>query len=241
MAYTRYEATTFSTPLSSIRRMCLEATMCLAVVGFVGLGSMSAQVAESPRAESSAASPAVDPMVQRNITDWAVRGKGVPDDWSHHHLVFSNPGTEQEAIKSGKYEHWLKVANDPRFTLQQIKRSGAASRLGSDVSAAVLPSATSAASLALGRGPGTVGPQTNSKYAIKKDWNIPVGSASAVAIGTITGNNATSTPVSSVTIDAQTISASAPAAASTTGTFTAGAPEQRGRRSPSPTRLIRMC
>ena len=221
MAYTRYEATTVSTPLSSIRRMCVEATMCLAVVGFAGLGSMSAQVAESPRAENPAASPAVDPMVQRNITDWAVQGKGVPDDWTHHHLVFSNPGTEQEAIKSGKYEHWLKVANDPRFTLQQMKRSGAASKLGSaDVSAAVLPSATSAASTAFGRGPGTAGPQTNSKYAIKKDWNIPIGSAAGSAVGTVSNNNASGSPLSSVTINGTSISASAPTAASATGTIT---------------------
>ena len=29
---------------------------------------------------------------------------GVPDDWSHHHKVFSNPGTFGEAMKSGSFD-----------------------------------------------------------------------------------------------------------------------------------------
>ncbi|MGA2170416.1 MAG: hypothetical protein ABSG62_19660 [Terracidiphilus sp.] len=48
---------------------------------------------------------------------------GLPDDWSHHHVVFSNPGTEQEAIQSGRHDEWLKVVNDPRYVLQQLKRN----------------------------------------------------------------------------------------------------------------------
>jgi len=48
---------------------------------------------------------------------------GVPDDWSHRHVVFSNPGTEQEAIQSGHYAQWQKVVNDPRYVIQQLKRN----------------------------------------------------------------------------------------------------------------------
>jgi hypothetical protein len=47
---------------------------------------------------------------------------GVAHDWSHHHLVFSNPGTEEEAIKNGTHDHWLKVGNDPRYILQLKRR-----------------------------------------------------------------------------------------------------------------------
>lgn len=47
---------------------------------------------------------------------------GVADDWSHHHVVFANPGTVDDALKSGSYEKWTKVVNDPRYVLQQLKR-----------------------------------------------------------------------------------------------------------------------
>jgi hypothetical protein len=48
---------------------------------------------------------------------------GVPEDWSHHHLVFSNPGTYEEAAKSGaSYAKWLTIRYDTRFILQQMRR-----------------------------------------------------------------------------------------------------------------------
>lgn len=53
--------------------------------------------------------------------------KGVPWDWTHHHLVFSHPGTADEAIRNGTYERWLKIATDPRYITQQQKRSANAS------------------------------------------------------------------------------------------------------------------
>ena len=47
----------------------------------------------------------------------------VIDDWTHHHLIFSNPGTAADAIENGRYEHWYNVTHDPRYQLQQLKRS----------------------------------------------------------------------------------------------------------------------
>src|SRR3984957_15774816 len=47
---------------------------------------------------------------------------GVPDDWSHHHKVFSNPGTFGEAVRSGSFDKWNKIVSDPRFAIQQLKR-----------------------------------------------------------------------------------------------------------------------
>ena len=55
---------------------------------------------------------------------------GVPDDWTHHHLVFSNPGTEQDAIRQSKHEQWLKIVNDPRYVIQQLKRGSDGARAG---------------------------------------------------------------------------------------------------------------
>lgn len=51
---------------------------------------------------------------------------GAPDDWTHHHVVFSNPGTAAQAIQRGDYARWAAVVSDPRFLLQQRKREAAA-------------------------------------------------------------------------------------------------------------------
>jgi hypothetical protein len=47
---------------------------------------------------------------------------GQPEDWTHHHVVFSNPGTEEEAIRNGTHEEWVKIVNDPRYVLHQLRR-----------------------------------------------------------------------------------------------------------------------
>jgi len=47
---------------------------------------------------------------------------GLPDDWTHHHLIFSNPGSFVDAAIHGRYEQWARVMSDPRYTMQQIKR-----------------------------------------------------------------------------------------------------------------------
>jgi hypothetical protein len=56
------------------------------------------------------------------ITVSKVHFRGVPRDWSHQHLLFSNPGTEAEATKAGTHDRWLKIVNDPRYVLQQLQR-----------------------------------------------------------------------------------------------------------------------
>lgn len=48
---------------------------------------------------------------------------GVPDDWSHHHLIFSNPGTIVDALQHGSVDKWQKTINDPRFQMQTLKRN----------------------------------------------------------------------------------------------------------------------
>ena len=46
-----------------------------------------------------------------------------PDDWSHHYAVFSDPGSERDALLSGRYERWQDVVNSPRYVIQQLKRN----------------------------------------------------------------------------------------------------------------------
>ena len=57
----------------------------------------------------------------------AKQAKGVPSDWTHQHVVFSNPGSADDAIRNGAYERWLKISTDPRYIMQQQKRSANAS------------------------------------------------------------------------------------------------------------------
>jgi len=182
-------------------------------------GSLWAQdTPATPVVENSA----VDPVVQRHIEDWAIQQHGLPDDWTHHYVIFSNPGTEQQALNSGNYELWLNVVNDPRFTLQQIKRSGGAKALdGMDVTIASTPSAEVAGVKQPDQGPGFVWrmpPIRLRKNALKKDWNVSIGGVAASGTGTVTTNNASTS--STVTVDGQTLTGSAPTAASGSGIFT---------------------
>ncbi len=63
------------------------------------------------------------------------QAQGVPWDWTHHHIVYSNPGGADEAIRNGTYERWLKITTDPRYIMQQRKRSARAKDVAPDASA----------------------------------------------------------------------------------------------------------
>ncbi len=51
---------------------------------------------------------------------------GFPDDWSYHHVIFSDPGTSEQAARSGALDRWQRITNDPRYVLQREKRDAAA-------------------------------------------------------------------------------------------------------------------
>ena len=61
-------------------------------------------------------------------------------DWTTHHVVFSSPGSADDAIRAGRYEQWLKIVNDPRYIMQQRLR---AAHVGDP--AAIAATATNAA------------------------------------------------------------------------------------------------
>jgi hypothetical protein len=90
--------------------------------------------------------------------DSAKPSQGVPDDWTHHHVIFSNPGTMQDAIRNGTYEHWLRVQIDPRFKMQQLQRK-----------TVPLPPSDEAGIGNIQRG------------KLERDWNVTLGSAGVAA------------------------------------------------------------
>src|SRR5579863_1890065 len=51
---------------------------------------------------------------------------GLPDDWTHHHLVFSPAGSEKDAIRRGRHQDWQRIVNDRRYVMLQAKRHAAA-------------------------------------------------------------------------------------------------------------------
>ena len=71
---------------------------------------------------------ALSPEVARGTGGF--RMWGVPDDWTHHHLIFSDPGSFADAVNHGSFERWYKVVSDPRFIIQQAKRAGWATGIG---------------------------------------------------------------------------------------------------------------
>ena len=109
---------------------------------------------------------------------------GVVDDWSTHHLVFSNPGTIADAMRSGTVERWYKIVNDPRYQNELRRRSMSARPMAA------------------------TGP-----HAIKKDWSEALTSAAVAATLTVAISSLSSSDISgssTLTIDGVTFDASAP-------------------------------
>ena len=65
-----------------------------------------------------------DPMPGPAAVPASPRPAGVPDDWSFHHLIYSNPGTyDQVKNDPAAYSKWLKIQYDTRYILQEMKRN----------------------------------------------------------------------------------------------------------------------
>ena len=107
----------------------------------------------------------------------SVQITGVPEDWSFHHLVFSDPGSAQDAIQSGRFDEWLRPVNEPRYILQQLKRHSAArGPWATEVDHRESLRATFAKSNAAGlpkssRGGRPGGPPKPPKSTLKQDWS----------------------------------------------------------------------
>ena len=141
------------------------------------------------------------------------RPQGYPEDWSHHHLVFSNPGTYEQAVQNGTVEAWTKITNNPRYKHQQLARSRAA--------AASPDLATPADAAESAPAPRELHPGLGKKTAkLEKDWSTNLSGVAASLTGTVGALSGTSiSGNSTLTVDGVTFDASAPTGASATGTF----------------------
>lgn len=99
---------------------------------------------------------------------------GLPEDWSHRHLVFSNPGTFVQMLDKGvsqqRWWNWLAVQREARFSMQQAKRNrGRGFHAGN---ARFVDSFRQR----VGR------PPTRRPPKMQRDWNIGLGDKSPVAM-----------------------------------------------------------
>jgi len=95
--------------MSHANRLYVKWLMVSAALGMLAAFSIPAQGQRAP-----SASPWSD---------------GVVNDWTQHHLVFSDPGTEGEALAHGTYSRWWQIVSEPRYALQQARRSSGAKTL----------------------------------------------------------------------------------------------------------------
>ena len=51
------------------------------------------------------------------------RQSGLVDDWTTHHVVFSNIGSYDQAVKAGTYDKWFRLLYDPRRIMQEARRT----------------------------------------------------------------------------------------------------------------------
>ncbi len=128
---------------------------------------------------------------------------GVPEDWSHHHLYFSTPETEEEAIRNGTYLDWLQIVTNPRYIYQQLKRRLPAQGPAADKVARVEEQARGreisrfgepiekASDISIGK------IKRPAKPSVNNDWSMILGGSATVGAGMSPAKfsfNTTSTP-----------------------------------------------
>ena len=62
---------------------------------------------------------------------------GLPQDWSHRHLIYSSPAAEDDLDATGDADEWSSKANDPRFVaaFERKERLSASTISGSGAAA----------------------------------------------------------------------------------------------------------
>jgi hypothetical protein len=104
--------------------------------------------------------------------------EGLVDDWISQHVVFSNPGTMQDAMKNGRLEEWLRIVNDPRYRMQQMKRN-----LPWAGQAAIPPAGfpppleAEPADLTSRNGEGGMRTQRAGRRSLRGDWQVTLGTS----------------------------------------------------------------
>ncbi len=143
---------------------------------------------------------------------------GAVDDWSHHHVVFSNPGSREDAVRNGTLDRWLRVTSSVRYQMQVARRSSAARTVstgqlsGAQAQASFMAGTDAAAgsSASLRQVPAL---SKKAGVPVHKDWSVPLGGSAAsltATIGPLSSTTINSPGTATVNIDGVTLTASAP-------------------------------
>ena len=120
---------------------------------------------------------------------------GFPEDWTHHHVVFSNPGAADTSFGKHQYDRWLKVMNSPRYRRQQARRSRDHAGLG--------------------------GSRRTKQQPIKTDWSTNLGNGATVGASQYPAKYSFSTTSESCTPRAAPTSSGSAASVRANGNTTA--------------------
>jgi hypothetical protein len=147
----------------SLPRLLVVGAFGMLIAFCIPMSGQEATLQKGASASKEASAP--DEALRHNIEDWIHEGRGMPEDWSHHHLIFSNPGTEDEAMANGTHDLWLNIVNHPRYILQQINRNP------------MLRPAPEESTYAKENAPAVTENQAvrNDKPKLKKDWSVTLG------------------------------------------------------------------
>jgi hypothetical protein len=104
---------------------------------------------------------------------------GLVDDWTTHHVIFSNPGTAADALAQGRFEQWYGTVNDPRYIMQQMKRNPAQRALTTAPDFATLGARLSAP---IGRPEPIRNPRAPiPRQGLNRDWAFSLGTGGGIA------------------------------------------------------------
>ena len=150
--------------------------------------------------------------------------RGMVQDWSHHRLVYSAPKTDAEAAQSGDFEQWLRITNNTRYKMQQLRQNFAKRPLVLAPTRSGEPNTSSVSSNALISVSKAKRPvQLGKNVTLTKDWSMNLGSgATAAGLTAVVGPTIDGTTLpntATFNLNGTTFLSNDPTAASRTGTF----------------------
>ncbi|MGA3213454.1 MAG: hypothetical protein ABSD20_19280, partial [Terriglobales bacterium] len=148
--------------------------------------------AESPAPQNEASPPfALTPsdraLLEAQRAFLQTHRVSVVDDWTHRVAVFGNPGSEPDkAADSALHDRWLKVVNDPRYILQQLKHGLPASGPGPAAlftfeAAPVAQAGTIEEGLETVERENPAPRRARRNASIARDWSMSLGAAGVAA------------------------------------------------------------
>jgi hypothetical protein len=139
---------------------------------------------------------------------------GIPQDWSHRHLIYPNPETFDEATANGTLDAWSEKVKDPRFLLNLLRKERSKMQPEAETEeislAPTAPAGRTSAKVGINNKKKPLPPPPSS---LERDWSMNMGGVTTTLSAGI-NNSVTTIPVTSgtglangdyITIDSETM------------------------------------